>query len=154
MKYFLLALLVLMINGCDFKEVEEGKAAPKSAMKCGAGKCGASMIEEGSALDDKKANILSQMDEGDSRADCVINAKTTKDAYDCVRSKDGKTLTTKCGVDASKNQPAMKCGAGKCGPAMKCGAGKCGAGKCGDDMKAPAMKCGAGKCGAEKIPTH
>ena len=61
------------------------------------------------------------MREDDPRKDCVINAKTTKAVYDCVRSPETKKMT-------------LKCGAGKCGNAKK-------------QKKMPVMKCGAGKCG-------
>jgi len=138
-----LAVLVLgvLVSGCS-KDKEETSSAP--GMKCGAGKCGANMFDGNSALAKKKKNILSQMRKDDPRKDCVVAAKTTKAAYDCVREPDGKKLT-------------MKCGAGKCGtkqerasePSMKCGAGKCGASMQEKKPKKdqPAMKCGAGKCG-------
>ncbi|MCW9026852.1 MAG: hypothetical protein OQJ77_06000, partial [Thiovulaceae bacterium] len=72
-----------------------------------------------SALDKKKKNILSQMREDDTRKSCVISAKTTKELYDCVREKDGKRLTTKCGdtnaQPTMQSDSAMKCAPGKCG---------------------------------------
>ena len=121
-KTLFLLLMVIGFIGCDFKKVEEGKTPPKSAMKCGAGKCGANMFDSNSALDKKKRNILSQMREDDSRKDCVIKAQNTKAVYDCVRDPNGKKLILKCGDTAKdesvKKVPVMKCGAGKCGSGM------------------------------------
>ncbi len=48
MKLIFLTITLLLLSGCDFKEVEKGKTPPKSAMKCGAGKCGASMFDNNS----------------------------------------------------------------------------------------------------------
>jgi len=132
------ALLVLSACG----EKKEPPKSVGSGMKCGAGKCGANMFDGNSALDKKKKNILSQMREDDSRKDCVINAQTTKEAYNCVREPNGKKLTTKCGTDETtdvKSTPTMKCGAGKCGASMEKEVPK--------KEKEPAMKCAAGKCG-------
>lgn len=56
MKYFLLAVFILFVNGCDFKKVDEGKAPPKEAMKCGAGKCGAKMINKSLDADKNETN--------------------------------------------------------------------------------------------------
>jgi len=86
-------------------------------MKCGAGKCGANMFDGNSALDKKKKNMLSQMNDDDERKDCVIGSKTTKALYDCVRSPLTGKLSLKCG--SGKKESAMKCGAGKCGSDMK-----------------------------------
>ena len=58
MKYLAIALTVLLFNACDYKEVDEGKAAPKSAMKCGAGKCGAAMMEQSKNVPEKKAPAM------------------------------------------------------------------------------------------------
>ena len=135
--------IILAFSACSDGQ-KEAKGSASSGMKCGAGKCGANMFDGKGALAKKKKNILSQMRENDPRKECVIDAKNTKEAYNCVRSPETKRMT-------------LKCGEGKCGtakeqkkmPSMKCGAGKCGA-----DMakpkpvkKEPAMKCGAGKCG-------
>jgi len=140
-----IGLLLVAFSGCSDTKDAKGSKAP--GMKCGAGKCGANMFDGKGALAKKKRNILHQMREDDPRKDCVITAKTTKEAYDCVRSPETKKMT-------------LKCGAGKCGTAKdqkKMPAMKCGAGKCGDNMQAPkpvkkepAMKCGAGKCGSSK----
>jgi hypothetical protein len=110
-----LVSLLFVFSGCEKKDDKKSVAA---GMKCGAGKCGANMFDGNSALDKKKKNILSQMREDDSRKTCVINAKTTKELYDCVREKEGKKLTTKCGD--TKPQPTMKADS-----TMKCAPGKC-----------------------------
>jgi len=110
-----LVSLLFVFSGCEKKD---DKKSVSAGMKCGAGKCGANMFDGNSALDKKKKNILSQMREDDSRKTCVINAKTTKDLYDCVREKDGKKLTTKCGD--TNPQPTMQSDSG-----MKCAPGKC-----------------------------
>jgi len=137
----LLALSATLFVGCGEKREEKKQLG--SGMKCGAGKCGASMIDGNSALDKKKTNVLAQMREKDSRKDCVMNAKTTKAVYNCVRDPNGRMLTIKCGTG--------KCGEAKAESTMKCGAGKCGASmqEAKPTPKAePAMKCGAGKCGS------
>ena len=117
-KYILLSsLLVLAFSGC-----EEKKEPPKtiaSGMKCGAGKCGANMFDGNSALDKKKKNLLSQMREDDTRKDCVIAALSTKEAYNCVRDTKTQKMTLKCCSNTPSKEPAMKCGAGKCGSSMK-----------------------------------
>jgi uncharacterized low-complexity protein len=116
--YKILVLTTLFsLSGCDFKKVEEGKAPKQSAMKCGAGKCGASMIDDSSVLKKKKTNILAQMRSDDTRKECVKFATSTKNMYNCLRNKDTKRLTKKCAAD-TKSGASMKCGAGKCG-AMK-----------------------------------
>jgi uncharacterized low-complexity protein len=114
--YKILVFITLFsFSGCDFKKVEEGNAPKQSAMKCGAGKCGASMIDDNSVLNKKKKDILAQMRLDDTRKDCVKSATSTKNMYNCLRDKDTKRLTKKCAAEM------------KCGGAMKCGAGKCGA---------------------------
>ena len=137
----LVAVVLLFLSACEKKE----QKSDTPGMKCGAGKCGANMFDGNAALAKKKANILRQMRDNDPRELCVKQAKSTKEAYDCVREPDGKKLT-------------MKCGEGKCGSAkqaaqksMKCGEGKCGASMTQPKPKPkpkPAMKCGAGKCGS------
>lgn len=118
MKYFILVVFVLLLNGCDFKKVEDGDSPKDATMKCGAGKCGANMFNDNAALVKKKKNILSQMSEDDNRSDCVKKAKTTKKAYDCVRDPDGKKMINKPSK-SMQEAPVMKCGAGKCGSSMK-----------------------------------
>jgi uncharacterized low-complexity protein len=114
MKVLLLtSILLLILSGCGEKK-EEKSSAPE--MKCGAGKCGANMFDGNSALAKKKKNILSQMREDDPRKECVLKAKTTKAAYNCVRDPQTQKLSLKCGMQ--KEEPAMKCGTGKCGSSM------------------------------------
>ena len=111
---------LVLFSGCDFRKVDKGEDSLGGGMKCGAGKCGANMFDGNSALAKKKNNMLSQMREKDSRKECVKNAKTTKDAYDCVREPNGNKLSTKCGSSkCGEAKPVMKCGAGKCGSSMK-----------------------------------
>ena len=70
------ALALAFLLGCSDKE--KSKSLTESGMKCGAGKCGASMANGSALLVKKKMNILGQMDENDSRRDCVLKAKNTK----------------------------------------------------------------------------
>ena len=122
-------LLVLGISACsDRDDSPKEESAAVGGMKCGAGKCGANMFDGNAALVKKKANITAQMKEDDPRRDCVFKAATTQEAYDCVRDAETGKLSTKCGngsaessstkVPAPKEEPAMKCGAGKCGSSM------------------------------------
>ena len=118
MKIFILSLVsLLLFVGCGEKKEESSTPG----MKCGAGKCGANMFDGNSALAKKKKNILTQMREDDSRKDCIIKAKTTKEAYECVRDPKTKKMTIKCGSAGVQESPtpAMKCGAGKCGSSME-----------------------------------
>ena len=107
------SLLLLSFSGCD-----EKKEPPKtvgSGMKCGAGKCGANMFDGNSALDKKKKNMLSQMDENDNRKDCVVAAKNIKDTYNCVRDETSGKLSLKYPANPMPMGSTMKCGTGKCG---------------------------------------
>jgi len=115
--FILISLIILVFSGCN--EKKEPPKTVSSGMKCGAGKCGANMFDGNSALDKKKKNILSQMREDDSRKDCVIAALSTKEAYNCVRDKETKKLTLKCGTGLAEKASVMKCGAGKCGSSMR-----------------------------------
>jgi len=89
-------------------------------MKCGAGKCGSSMVDGSAVLVKKKMNILDQLRKEDKRRDCVLNAKTTKALYNCVRLKSTGRLSSKCNVANTQTAPKvikeeeMKCEAGKC----------------------------------------
>ncbi len=136
--------------GCNSDGKDEDKSSlTEGGMKCGAGKCGASMVDGNTIVAKKKKNILSQMRKDDPRKDCVLKAGSNKALYDCIRDPKTKHLTTKCGMgkcsnSTDKEEITMKCGAGKCGtgmsqpkvppkpepakakPAMKCSAGKCG----------------------------
>ncbi|MFK5938353.1 MAG: hypothetical protein QM497_08155 [Sulfurimonas sp.] len=116
LKFFIMiSLFLLMISGCSEEQTATKSSAKMS--KCGAGKCGANMFDNNSALAKKKKNILKQMRENDPRKDCVIKANNTKEVYNCVRDSNTKKLSLKCGI--SKKKPAMKCGAGKCGDSTK-----------------------------------
>ena len=138
MKFYSLFMLMLGIlltfSACSDTK-EEAKGSASSGMKCGAGKCGANMFDGKGALAKKKKNILSQMRENDPRKECVIKAKTTKEAYECVKLKETNRMSTKCG--------AGKCAVGKCGDALTHEKMM----KKESEKGAPAMKCGAGKCG-------
>ncbi len=112
-KTFLGIAIVLLLSACSDTKKESQKSAA-SDMKCGAGKCGANMFDGKGTLAKRKNNILSQMREDDPRKECVKLAKSTKEAYDCVRSPQSGKLTLKCGIP-EKKEPAMKCSAGKCG---------------------------------------
>jgi len=102
---------LLLSTACsDQKTASDVPAA--GAMKCGAGKCGANMAGGNAALAKKQQIILSQLREKDPRKPCVLNAKTVKALYDCVRDPETGRLSAKCGETKA---PAMKCGAGKCG---------------------------------------
>jgi len=112
---------LLLLSACSQKEDKE--SLTEGGMKCGPGKCGASMVDGSAVLVKKKMNILNQLKEDDSRRDCVLKAISTKELYNCVRvSKTGR-LSTKCSADNTKNMPKkeisiMKCEAGKCGSSM------------------------------------
>ena len=136
--------------GCSDKKGDGKASLTEGGMKCGAGKCGASMVDGNTIVAKKKKNILSQMRKDDPRKDCVIKASSNKALYDCIRDPETNRLTTKCGAgkcNSENNDVTMKCGAGKCSsgmskpkvplkpepaktePAMKCAAGKCSSGK-------------------------
>ena len=128
-KIIFILSIFLLFAGCTEKK-EASATVP--GMKCGAGKCGANMFDGNSAIEKKKKNLLTQMRDDDSRRDCVINAETTKMAYNCVRDPHGKKLILKCGKENSTTDK-MKCGADKCGESMS--------------KKESVMKCAPGKCG-------
>lgn len=107
-------LVITLLTGCTDKE--KTKSLTEGGMKCGAGKCGASMVDGSAVLVKKKMNILDQLKEDDTRRKCVLASKTTKELYACVRvSKTGR-LSTKCSADniQKKEEEAMKCESGKC----------------------------------------
>jgi hypothetical protein len=101
MKKMFYSVLVfsLFMAGCSDKEKQQEESLTDSGMKCGAGKCGASMVNGNSIVEKKKKNILSQMKADDSRKDCVLGANTTKALYNCLRDpKSGRVsseFTTK-----------------------------------------------------------
>ena len=108
----------LLFGGCSSEKNK--KKSDVAGMKCGAGKCGANMFDGNKALAKKRKNILEQLREGDLRKDCVLNAKSTKALYDCVRNPVTGRLSLKCGSSASKaSGGTMKCGDGKCGASMQ-----------------------------------
>ena len=136
-----LSTTVLLISACSGEKQKE--SITEGGMKCGPGKCGASMVDGSAVLVKKKMNILNQLREDDTRRDCVLKATTTKNLYDCVRVEETKRLSTKCSTDKSikKESEVMKREAGKCGSSMEkeipkkvISEMKCEAGKCGSNM--------------------
>jgi len=120
-----LLTLTLLFTGCTDKD--DKKSLTEGGMKCGAGKCGSSMVDGSAVLVKKKMNILDQMTKEDKRRDCVLKAKTTKALYNCVRDPETGRLTID---DKSKTFKAVeKKAPEKEEPAMKCAAGKCSGGK-------------------------
>lgn len=137
-----LITLTLAFTACSNKD-KEGSVT-EGGMKCGPGKCGASMVDGSAVLVKKKMNILEQLKADDSRRDCVLKANTTKALYACVRVEKTGRLSTKCASDNIKEVEVMKCEAGKCStgkdvpkkdvPKKESAAMKCEAGKCGSSM--------------------
>jgi len=117
-KYILLASSVLFLAACSGEKQKE--SITEGGMKCGPGKCGASMVDGSAVLVKKKMNILNQLREDDDRRECVLNATTTKALYACVRVEETGRLSTKCASNNVKNkeEKSMKCEAGKCGSSM------------------------------------
>ena len=116
MKNSLIAVsLTLLLCACSGEKQE--KSITEGGMKCGAGKCGASMVDGSATLVKKKMNILDQLKEEDNRRDCVLNASSSKALYDCVRVEETQRLSTKCNTKNTHKikDEAMKCEAGKCG---------------------------------------
>jgi len=115
-----LLLSLILFTGCNDKE--KTKSLTEGGMKCGAGKCGASMANGSALLIKKKMNIIDQMEEDDNRRDCVLKANTTKALYACVRVNETGRLSTKCAtnntipkeVPKKENKSTMKCETGKC----------------------------------------
>ena len=112
---------VLLVSGCSDKE-QKGSIT-EGGMKCGPGKCGASMVDGSAVLVKKKMNILNQLAQDDTRRECVLKVMTTKELYACVRVEDTGRLSTKCSASDTKQIPikeipSMKCEAGKCGSSM------------------------------------
>jgi len=112
---------MLLFSACSNEKQQESMT--DGGMKCGPGKCGASMVDGSAALVKKKMNILNQLKEDDNRRECVLNAATTKSLYNCVRVEKTGRLSTKYNSDNTMKVPqkemgAMKCEAGKCGGNM------------------------------------
>jgi hypothetical protein len=122
LKTVILILSILtLFTGCNDKD--KTTSITEGGMKCGSGKCGASMVDGSAVLIKKKMNILKQLKENDNRRDCVLKATSTKELYNCVRVSETGRLSTKCSADNTKNIPkkevsTMKCEAGKCGSGM------------------------------------
>ena len=117
----LFLFIAILLAGCGQKDGEDKASLTESGMKCGAGKCGASMVDGNTVVAKKKKNILSQMRENDPRKSCVLRANSAKALYECVRSPKTGKLTRKCGID--------KCSSATDRDAMKCAVGKCSSGK-------------------------
>ncbi len=123
-RFILLSLFVmsLLLSGCT--EKEEKKSLTEGGMKCGAGKCGSSMVDGSAVLVKKKMNIVDQLSKKDKRRDCVLKAKTTKALYNCVRdpetgrlSIEKKSHTFKAvekKIPKKEEKNKMKCATGKC----------------------------------------
>lgn len=114
----ILLFTLILLSGCSQKKDKE--SLTEGGMKCGPGKCGASMVDGSAVLVKKKMNILNQLKKDDTRRDCVLKATSTKELYNCVRVLETGRLSTKCSSDNTKNIPkkgvsTMKCEAGKCG---------------------------------------
>jgi hypothetical protein len=111
-----LLTLTLILSSCSNKDKET--SITEGGMKCGPGKCGASMVDGSAVLVKKKMNILDQLKVDDTRRDCVLKANTTKVLYGCVRVEKTGRLSTKCSADNTKQKETMKCEVGKCGSSM------------------------------------
>jgi uncharacterized lipoprotein NlpE involved in copper resistance len=123
-----LLTITLLLSGCTDKE--EKKSLTEGGMKCGAGKCGSSMVDGSAVLVKKKMNILDQLKKDDNRRDCVLKAKTTKALYNCVRDPETGRLTIQNAYSDKTFKAVEKKAPKKEGnPSMKCEAGKCTSGK-------------------------
>ena len=115
-KTMIITLVALtMLIGCG--EKEKKTSLTEGGMKCGAGKCGASMVDGSAILIKKKMNIINQLREDDDRRQCVLDSTTTKELYNCVREEKTARLSTKCSANnvKDKEKETMKCESGKCG---------------------------------------
>ena len=86
-------IALALLTNCINQEKKE-KSLTEGGMKCGAGKCGSSMVDGSSLLSQKKKEILDQIKKEDKRKDCVLKAKTTKTLYDCIRDEKTGRLKT------------------------------------------------------------
>jgi len=143
-KPLLLIGTLLLLTACSGEKQKE--SITEGGMKCGPGKCGASMVDGSAVLVKKKLNILNQLREDDNRRECVLNATATKILYNCVRVEKTGRLSTKCASDnvKPKEKELMKCEAGKCGSSMDKSIPKKEIVK----KESNSMKCEAGKCGS------
>ena len=112
----ILSCLTLLLNACSGEKQKE--SITEGGMKCGPGKCGASMVDGSSQLVKKKMNVVNQLKEDDSRRECVLQSNTTKELYNCVRNEKTGKLSKKCGSKKIQSKNEMKCQAGKCGSSM------------------------------------
>lgn len=117
----ILSSTLLLFSACSGEKQKE--SITEGGMKCGPGKCGASMVDGSAILVKKKMNILNQLRKDDTRRDCVLKSITTKELYACVRDQESGRLSTKCAADNTgktlkKESPAMKYESGKCGSTM------------------------------------
>ena len=117
-KSILLVSSLLFLAACSGEKQKE--SITEGGMKCGPGKCDASMVDGSAVLVKKKMNILNQLKKDDNRRECVLNATSTKGLYACVRVEKTGRLSSKCSTDNVKVQDknTMKCEAGKCGSSM------------------------------------
>lgn len=118
---FFTCFTLILFSACSGDKQKE--SITEGGMKCGPGKCGASMVDGSAVLVKKKMNILKQLEEDDDRRECVLSAITTKALYDCVREEETGRLSTKCASGNTKQAPkkessTMKCAPGKCGSSM------------------------------------
>jgi hypothetical protein len=120
---------LLLLTACSDKE--RSKSLTEGGMKCGAGKCGASMANGSALLVKKKMNILNQLKKDDKRRDCVLKAPNTKTLYDCVRDKESGRLTIHVSSQSQKNPQEKRSNdkSVKSNKVMKCESGKCSGGK-------------------------
>lgn len=115
-------LTIVLFSGCSDKE--KTKSPAEDGMKCGASM---GMANGSVLLAKKKMNILDQMAKEDTRRDCVLKSKTTKELYACVRVSETGRLSTKCAVDNVKTKEVpkkeissiSKCESGKCSSDMQ-----------------------------------
>jgi len=122
---FIGLLVLVTLSSCSGEK--QKKSLTEGGMKCGTGKCGASMVDGSVVLVKKKMNILDQLSKEDTRRDCVLKAKTTKELYTCVRVTETGRLSTKCSADNTKPKAAPK--------KENASTAKCEAGKCNSDMQ-------------------
>ena len=132
MKLLSLSLLTitLLLSGCTDKD--EKKSLTEGGMKCGAGKCGASMVDGSAVLVKKKMNIMGQLSKEDKRRNCVLEAKTTKALYNCVRNPETGKLTiedkSKIFKAVEEKDTEKKAAKKESKSEMKCQVGKCSGG--------------------------
>ena len=118
-------ITLTLFSACSGEK--QKKSLTEGGMKCGAGKCGASMVDGSAVLVKKKVNILDQLKKEDTRRDCVLKAKSTKELYACVRVTETGRLSTKCSADNTRPKAAPK--------KENASTAKCESGKCNSDMQ-------------------